>query len=638
MKKYGFVRVGACVPELKVADVTFNVEEIIQNIKDANSKEVAVLVFPELSVTGYTCSDLFFQEELLTSSKEGIRRILEETKNLDIISIVGAPISIRNQLFNCGLIIQKGHILGIVPKTYIPNYNEFYEKRWFATSLDVMDTEIKYLNEVVPIGTDLLFQDKENEQISFGIEICEDLWSIVPPSNDLALNGANIIFNLSSSNELIGKYDYRKNLVKGQSAKLISGYIYTSSGISESTTDVVFSGHAMIAENGQILKESNRFQFDSELIIEDIDIQKINNLRMKDISYMGIKPSKHTRNILLEITSSKNLMREYEKNPFVPKNEAKRNERCHEIFQIQASGLAKRLKHIGTSKTVIGISGGLDSTLAFLVIVEAYKKLGIDTNNITAITMPGFGTTSRTLENSKRLMKAYQVDLQEIPIVEASLLHMKDINHNPEIHDVTYENVQARERTQILMDVANKIGGIVVGTGDLSELALGWCTYNGDHMSMYAVNTSIPKTLVKYLVRYVADTNKEVKEILYDILDTPISPELLPPTKNGEIKQKTEDKIGPYELHDFFLYHFFRYGATPNKLMLLATKTFEGIYSKDEILKWLEVFLKRFFTQQFKRSCLPDGPKVGTISLSPRGDLRMPSDASYNEWINKLKK
>lgn len=638
MKKYGFVRVASCVPELRVADVTFNVDEIIRNIKEADTEEVAVIVFPELSITGYTCSDLFFQEELLTSSKEGVRRILEETKDLDIISIIGAPVSIRNQLFNCGMVISKGHILGIVPKTYIPNYNEFYEKRWFATSLDLMDTEIKYLEEVVPIGTDLLFQDKENLQMSFGIEICEDLWSIVPPSNDLALNGANMIFNLSSSNELIGKYDYRKNLVKGQSAKLISGYIYTSSGISESTTDVVFSGHAMIAENGQILKESNRFQFASELIIEDIDIQKINNLRMKDISYMGVKPSKKVREVMIDLRNSKDVTRQYEKNPFVPKNEARRNERCHEIFEIQACGLAKRLKHIGTSKTVIGISGGLDSTLAFLVIVEAYKKLGIDTKNITAITMPGFGTTSRTLENSKRLVNAYHVDLQEIPIVEASLLHMRDIQHDPEIHDVTYENVQARERTQILMDVANKIGGIVVGTGDLSELALGWCTYNGDHMSMYAVNTSIPKTLVKYLVQYVADTNKEVKEILYDILDTPISPELLPPTKDGKIKQKTEDKIGPYELHDFFLYHFFRYGATPDKLMLLATKTFEEIYKEEEIQKWLEVFLKRFFTQQFKRSCLPDGPKVGTISLSPRGDLRMPSDASYSEWIKQLKK
>ena len=638
MKKYGFVRVASCVPELKVADVTFNVEEMIRNIKEAETKEVAVLVFPELSVTGYTCSDLFFQEKLLTSSKEGVRRILEETKDLDIISIIGAPVSIRNQLFNCGMIINKGRILGIIPKTYIPNYNEFYEKRWFATSLDLMDTEIKYLDQVVPIGTDLLFQDRENQQLSFGIEICEDLWSIVPPSNDLALNGANMIFNLSSSNELIGKYEYRKNLVKGQSAKLISGYIYTSSGISESTTDVVFSGHAMIAENGQILKESNRFQFESELIMEDIDIQKINNLRMKDISYMGVKPSKKVREVVVDIRNSKDIIREYEKNPFVPKNEAKRNERCHEIFEIQASGLAKRLKHIGTNKTVIGISGGLDSTLAFLVIVEAYKKLGIDTKNITAITMPGFGTTSRTLENSKRLMDAYHVDLQEISIVEASLLHMRDIKHDPEIHDVTYENVQARERTQILMYVANKVGGIVVGTGDLSELALGWCTYNGDHMSMYAVNNSIPKTLVKYLVRYVADTNIEVKEILYDILDTPISPELLPPTKNGEIKQKTEDKIGPYELHDFFLYHFFRYGATPDKLMLLATKTFEGIYTEVEIEKWLEVFLKRFFTQQFKRSCLPDGPKVGTVSLSPRGDLRMPSDASYNEWVKQLKK
>ncbi len=638
MKEYGFVRVGACVPTLEVANVTYNAEEIIKNIKEADTKEVAILVFPELSVTGYTCSDLFFQDVLLKSSKEGIRKIIEETKNLDIISIIGAPISIRNQLFNCAVVIQKGEVLGIVPKTYIPNYNEFYEKRWFATSLDLIDSEIDFLGKSVPIGIDLVFTDKENENMNFGIEICEDLWSIVPPSNDLALNGANLILNLSSSNELIGKYEYRKSLVKGQSSKLISGYVYTSSGVNESTTDVVFSGHAMIAENGQILKESTRFQLDSQIIMDDIDFEKINNLRMKDISYMGVKPTKNTRRILVDMKDSSTLIRSYEKNPFVPQNEAKRNGRCHEIFEIQSCGLAKRLKHIGTEKCVIGISGGLDSTLAFLVIVEAYKKLGIDPKNIQAITMPGFGTTSRTLENAKRLMDVYGVTLAEISIRDASLLHMKDIGHNPDNHDITYENVQARERTQILMDVANKMGGIVIGTGDLSELALGWCTYNGDHMSMYAVNNSIPKTLVKYLVRYVADTNEEVKEVLYDILDTPISPELLPPTKDGKIKQKTEDKIGPYELHDFFLYHFFRYGASPDKLQLLANQTFAGIYSEKEILQWLKVFIQRFFHQQFKRSCLPDGPKVGTVSLSPRGDLRMPSDASCHEWLKKLEK
>ena len=636
MKKYGFIRVGACIPKLKVADVTYNVSEIINNMKEAEKKEVAILVFPELSLTGYTCSDLFFQEELINNTMIGISDIVKESKNMDLTVIIGAPIRISNQLFNCGIVINRGKILGIVPKTYIPNYNEFYEKRWFAPSVDLLKDKIILFGEEVPVGVDLVFKDRVDHSISFGIEICEDLWSIVPPSNDLALNGTNMIFNLSSSNELIGKYDYRKNLVKGQSSKLICGYIYTSSGISESTTDVVFSGHAMIAENGTILEESNRFTFDTELLINDIDIQKLCNLRNKDISYMGIKPSKVCREIYLDLRDSNGILREYEKNPFVPSDIAKRNVRCHEIFQIQASGLAKRLKHIGTNKTVIGISGGLDSTLAFLVIVEAYKKLGIDPSNIVAVTMPGFGTTSRTLDNSKKLMECYGVSLREISIVDACLLHMKDIGHDPDIHDVTYENVQARERTQILMDIANKEGGIVVGTGDLSELALGWCTYNGDHMSMYAVNTSIPKTLVKYLVRYVADTNSEVKEVLYDILDTPISPELLPPTKDGKIKQKTENKIGPYELHDFFLYHFFRYGASPKKILEIATHTFTGIYDKDEINKWLKVFIKRFFTQQFKRSSLPDGPKVGTVSLSPRGDLRMPSDASFSDWLNEL--
>lgn len=636
MKKYGFIRVGACVPKLKVADVTYNVSEIINNMKEADKKEVAILVFPELSLTGYTCSDLFFQEELITNTLVGLNKIMDESKNMELTVIVGSPLRISNQLFNCAFVIKNGKILGIVPKTYIPNYNEFYEKRWFAPSIDLLKDRITLFNQEIPIGTDLIFKDNMDEKISFGIEICEDLWSIVPPSNDLALNGANIIFNLSSSNELIGKYDYRKNLVKGQSSKLICAYIYTSSGISESTTDVVFSGHAMISENGNILEESKRFTFDTELLIQDVDIQKLCNLRNKDISYMGIKPSKICREVRLDLRDSKDIIREYEKNPFVPSNLEKRKERCHEIFEIQASGLAKRLKHISTEKCVIGISGGLDSTLAFLVIVEAYKKLGVDPSNIVAVTMPGFGTTSRTLDNSKKLMEAFGVDVREIPIRDASLLHMKDIGHDPDIHDVTYENVQARERTQILMDIANKEGGIVVGTGDLSELALGWCTYNGDHMSMYAVNTSIPKTLVKYLVRYVADTNNEVKEVLYDILDTPISPELLPPTKDGKIKQKTEDKIGPYELHDFFLYHFFRYGASPKKILEIATITFKGIYEKEEILKWLKVFIKRFFTQQFKRSCLPDGPKVGTVSLSPRGDLRMPSDASFADWLKEL--
>ena len=636
MKEYGFIRVGAVVPELKVANPKFNVEKIVEMIKDASKKEIGVLVFPELSITGYTCADLFMQDCLLKEALGGLERIKEETKKLPLVVIVGAPLKVGNQLYNCAVLLQKGHILGAIPKTYIPNYNEFYEKRWFASSEDLLETEITLFDETVPIGTNLIFEDQELKEAVIGVEICEDLWSIVPPTTDLALNGATLLFNLSSSNEIIGKYEYRKDLVKNHSAKLISGYIYTSSGINESTTDVVFSGEAMISENGSILKENERFQFESNLIYQDIDVLKLHNMRIKDISYMGIKPRKGVRRIKVAIPDTKTLERKISKNPFVPSNLEYRNVRCSEIFRIQASGLAKRLRHIGCKKTVIGISGGLDSTLAFLVIAEAYRMLGISYDNIIAVTMPGFGTTSRTLNNSISLMEKYDVTIREIPIVDASLLHMKDIGHDKDIHDVTYENVQARERTQILMDIANREGGLVIGTGDLSELALGWCTYNGDHMSMYAVNTSIPKTLVKYLVRYVADTNEDVKQVLYDILDTPISPELLPPTKDGKIKQKTEDKIGPYELHDFFLYHFFRYGAEPKKILFMASQVFDGEYSKDEIKKWLIVFLKRFFSQQFKRSCLPDGPKVGTISLSPRGDLRMPSDADVEVWLNEL--
>lgn len=636
MKKYGFVRVGASVPKLVVADCTYNQEQIVQEMMKAVKEEVGILTFPELSLTGYTCGDLFFQRDLLTDVLEQLKVVLNASEKLELITILGMPLSIDNQLFNCALVIQKGKILGVVPKTYIPNYNEFYEQRWFSSSLDLMKKEVEILGQTVPIGTDLIFRDLDYSEISFGIEICEDLWSVLPPSQDLALNGAHLLFNLSSSNELIGKYQYRRSLVSNQSSKLIAGYVYTSSGVFESSSDVVFSGHALISENGAILTESKRFQFDSEMLIADIDVFKLHTLRIKDISYMGIHPSKPCREIMVHVPDSSTLRRDYEHFPFVPHDLTKRTERCHEIFQIQACGLAKRLHHIHCEKTVIGISGGLDSTLAFLVIVEAYKKLGISTKNIVAITMPGFGTTKRTLDNALKLMKAYDVEVREIPIVEASLLHMKDIGHDPKVYDVAYENIQARERTQILMDVANEVGGIVVGTGDLSELALGWCTYNGDHMSMYAVNNSIPKTLVKYLVRFVADSDEKVKDILYDILDTPISPELLPPTEEGEIEQKTEDKIGPYELHDFFLYHFFRYGASLDKILFLAIKTFEPDYQEEEIKQWLKVFIKRFFSQQFKRNCLPDGPKVGTVSLSPRGDLRMPSDASVRSWLKDL--
>lgn len=638
MKEYGYIRVGAVVPELKVANTEYNTKEIIKQIKNAYKKDIDIISFPELSITGYTCGDLFLQDLLLEKSLECLKLICRETKDLDIISIVGAPIRAENQIFNCGIVITKGKIIGIVPKTYIPNYSEFYEKRWFASSSNKREKYIEIDKEKIPFTTNIIFEDKDNKAISFAIEICEDLWCNFPPSNNHTLNGASIIFNLSSSNEIVGKYEYRKNLVKMQSAKTISAYIYTSSGVNESTTDVLFSGHAMIAENGTLLKENKRFDFNSNMIYEDIDVFKIMNNRYKDISYMGVVTDLDYIRVSIDIKDNKkDIVREYSPYPFVPKNDLKRKERCEEIFNIQASALAKRIKYTGMNKCVIGVSGGLDSTLAFLVIVEAFKKLGIDNKNIIAITMPGFGTTDRTYTNAVNFIKSYNATLKEVNIKEACLVHFKDIDHDVNTHDITYENTQARERTQILMDVANKENALVIGTGDLSELALGWCTYNGDHMSMYAVNTSIPKTLVRYLVEYVALNEKDNlrKNTILDILDTPISPELLPPDKNGKITQLTESSVGPYVLHDFFLYHFLRYGASPKKIYLIAKKTFKD-YSEDEILKWLKFFIKRFFTQQFKRSCIPDGVKVGTISLSPRGDLRMPSDSDYTDWLNDI--
>lgn len=638
MLEYGYVRVGASSLALKVGDVDFNQEEIIKMIKAANKKEVAILVFPELSITGYTAADLFFNETLLEQSLVGIEKILKRTRNLDIISIVGCPLKIDNQLFNTAFVISKGHILGIVPKTYIPNYSEFYEKRWFATSCNLNRKSLNILGEEVLIGTDLLFRDKRRNDICFGVEICEDLWAVTSPSDNLVKSGASLIFNLSSSNELIGKCQYRRNLVSVKSSLTMTGYIYASSGVFESTTDLVFSGHTMIYENGTLLVEGERFKLDSDLIYNDIDIQKLANLRRRNTSFIGANSYFLPRYIDITVRDSKDLVRKYERFPFVPSDDDERRLRCREILDIQVAGLCKRLLHIGTKKTVIGVSGGLDSTLAFLVILECYKKLGISNDNLIAITMPGFGTTSRTLDNSLKLMKSYGVDIRSIDIREACLKHFEDISHDKDIHDVTYENVQARERTQILMDIANKEGAIVVGTGDLSELVLGWCTYNGDHMSMYAVNSSIPKTLVKYLVKTVAYSQEdEIKKLLMDIVNTPISPELLP-TDHGKLKQKTEDAIGPYELHDFFTYHFLRYGAGVKKLYYLACQTFAGVYTKVEIKKWLGVFITRFFTQQFKRSCLPDGVKVGTISVSPRGDLRMPSDASYKIFIDELNK
>ncbi len=636
-KEHGFVRVGAIIPKLKVANISFNTNEIVKEIKKASELGISIVTTPELSLTGYTCADLFHQDILIEESLEGLKKIQKSTKALDIISIIGMPIRTENQLFNTAVVLQKGKILGVIPKTYIPNYGEFYERRWFASSINCKKDTIVLNGEEVPLGTNLIFQDSENQDIRFAIEICEDLWAPNPPSIRHCLNGATIIFNLSASNEVIGKYQYRKNLVNGQSSKTISAYIYASSGANESTTDLVFGGHAMISEYGSILEENKRFNFDSNLIYSDIDIKKIINYRTRDISYMGVNTKEDYRYINISVKDNIfSLKRQYEEYPFVPTDDLKRDERCEEILTIQATGLAKRLLHTNIKKTVIGISGGLDSTLAFLVVIEAYKRLGISNDNIVAVTMPGFGTTDRTYQNACKLVKEYGATLKEISIKEACLVHMKDIGLDKSDRSIAYENSQARERTQILMDLANKEDGLVIGTGDLSELALGWCTYNGDHMSMYAVNSSIPKTLVRHLVEWIAKNNKN-NNTLYDILNTPISPELLPPDQYGNIVQETENTVGPYVLHDFFLYHFLRYGATPEKVYLLALHTFSNKFSKEEIKKWLIIFIQRFFNQQFKRSCLPDGPKVGTISLSPRGDLRMPSDADAGIWIKKLK-
>lgn len=639
IKKFGYVRVGAATPELKVANVKFNVEKIKDAIKEAESKDVQILLFPELCITGYTCADLFMQDTLIENAEKGLLEIVESTMNNSQIVIVGMPFNYRNKLYNVAVAIQNGKILGIVPKVYIPNYSEFYEKRWFNSGLNIKTNIIEFLGSNVPFGTDIIFEDEEDKNISFGIEICEDLWAINPPSNNLALNGATIIFNLSASNEMIGKYQYRKDLIKMQSAKLISAYIFTSCGINESTTDLVFGGYKQISENGTILAEDKKYSFESELIIADVDTKRLVNERMKNTSFLDEKQEEKYYKVKINIADDiDELKRNYQRLPFVPGDEKTKEDICKQIMNIQSAGLAKRIKHIGTNKTVIGMSGGLDSTLAFLVITSAYKMLGIENKNIIAITMPGFGTTDRTYNNAINLIKEFGATLKEISIKEASTLHLKDIGHDIENKDITYENAQARERTQILMDIANDENAIVVGTGDLSELALGWCTYNGDHMSMYAVNTSIPKTLVNHLVKNEADLIREnnIKKVLYDICATPISPELLPPDDEGKIKQKTEDSVGPYILHDFFLYHFLRYGASPAKILMLATKTFENEYKEDEIKKWLQIFIKKFFTQQFKRSCIPDGPKVGTIAISPRGDLRMPSDANYEDWIAQI--
>ena len=696
--EFGFIRVAAATPRVKVADVDANVEEICRMAEIAENEQVSILAFPELSVTGYSCGDLFAQELLVSRAEEGVKRLKTFSRGKSLTLVVGVPVRVRGSLYNCAAVIQNGSLKGIVPKIYLPTYNEFYESRWFSSGCDFLsDTlsaygriednakdcsspaagaEIIYAGHKVNVYPNMLFNVG---RATFALEICEDLWTPIPPSSHHALAGAQIIVNLSASNEVLMKHQYRKQLVSQQSARTISAYVYSSCGYGESTQDVVYAGSSLIYENGSLMAENKRFSLEAGMICADIDIDKLSALRQKESTFHSVAPDGTGDGLDAQryfavvcgngaaTDFGKCLKRYIDPHPFVPGNAAERDERCREITDIQVMGLATRLAHIHSQTAVIGISGGLDSTLALIVTVLAFDKLGWDRKRIIGITMPGLGTTTRTHSNASDLMAALGVTSLEIPIGKAVARHFSDIGQNPEVQDVTYENSQARERTQILMDVANKENGIVVGTGDLSELALGWATYNGDHMSMYAVNASIPKTLVRYLVGWAAENHFEsdvaeacggadgaretspetsrgdvaghkrsVREIIMDIIDTPVSPELKPADSEGNITQKTEDLVGPYELHDFFLYHIFRFGARPSKVYFLARKAFEGIYDDATILKWLNTFIRRFFAQQFKRSCLPDCPKVGSVSLSPRGDWRMPSDAWRTIFLNDL--
>ncbi|MFI3206835.1 MAG: NAD(+) synthase [Clostridia bacterium] len=628
----GFVKVAAATPMIKVADCSYNANQIISEVKKAVEKNVELLCFPELSITAYTCSDLFFQKTLQDSALKALEKIIKETKNLEIVFCVGLPIMNVAKLYNCAAIIFKGKILGLVPKTYIPNYSEFYEKRHFAPAPQ-KNIEINILGQKVIMGTKQIFACENFSEFTFAVEICEDLWSPIPPSAKQALNGANIILNLSASDEIIGKENYRRQLVSSQSASLLCGYVYCDAGDGESTTDMVFSGHNIIAENGSILKQTKMFE--NKMIISDIDVERLVSERAKNTSF-HLLDEDYVVNYF-SIKENKCLLdREYFKYPFVPADSKDREERCELILTMQAKGLEKRLSHTNCKKSVIGISGGLDSCLALLVTVRAFDFLNIDRKNIIAVTMPCFGTTDRTKNNATKLCEELGVTLLYKNITDTVRSNFSDIDHNEEEHSVTYENVQARVRTLLLMNLANKENGLVIGTGDLSELALGWATYNGDHMSMYGVNASIPKTLVRHLVAHYASSSKKgLKETLEDILATPVSPELLP-AKDGLISQQTEDIVGPYDLHDFFIYYLVRCSFSPKKIFTLAKHSFKEEFSEDIIYKWLRIFCCRFFSQQFKRSCLPDSPKVGTITFSPRADWRMPSDACVTEWIREL--
>ena len=636
--QYGFVKAAALAPKVKVADTRYNAQEIIALMKEAWANGARVIVFPELCITGYTCGDLFLQELLLQEAQEALKQIVDASRGMDGLFFVGLPMEVKGKLYNVAAVYSDGELLGLVPKTHIPNYNEFYEGRHFAKApSDYMFIDWQQ-EEPVPFGTNLLFACADMPHLIVAAEVCEDAWAINPPGNCHVLQGATVIANLSASDELAGKDAFRRDLLRMQSARLVCGYVYASAGEGESTTDVVFGGHHLICENGALLKESRRFQ--SETIYGDIDVERLIGERRRISTFVPEEDSLDylTVEYSMKPTETK-FDRFVDKAPFVPSMEAEREKRCEEIFTIQAMGLKKRMEHTNCRSAVIGISGGLDSTLALLVAAKAADYLGLERSCITAVTMPGFGTTDRTYTNACELTRRLGAQLREVSIKAAVTQHFEDIGHDIHVHDVTYENAQARERTQILMDIANRTGGMVIGTGDMSELALGWATYNGDHMSRYGVNGSVPKTLVRHLVRYYADTchDEKLSEILLDVLDTPVSPELLPP-ENGEIAQKTEDLVGPYELHDFYLYYVLRFGFTPEKIYYLAKHAFDGEYDDATILKWLKTFYRRFFAQQFKRSCLPDGPKVGSVGVSPRGDLRMPSDACARIWLDNLEK
>ncbi len=642
LSEYGFLRIGVSSPEMLAADAGFNTQKTIDAINQATQKNCFFLLFPELNLTGYTCGDLFFQKRLLDSAAESISTIAAHTSQTGSTVIVGAPVSNFGKLYNCGVVISNGEILGVVPKTYLCNSNEYYEERWFSSEFDRYEDFVVIDGKVVPFGADLLFSADNFDELRFGIEICEDMWAVKPPSLDMAIAGATLICNLSASNEYLGKKSYRLDLVKSQSARCLAALAYSSSGPGESSTDTVFSGHSIIAENGIMLSETERYKFETQIAFADIDLAKMESERRRNNSLGISNPGKILRLISFrqKEVQSDELFRKVSPSPFIPSDENMRKETCREIFDIQTTGLARRLLHANYKCVVIGVSGGLDSTLALLAAVSTFLKINLDRKGIIAVSMPGFGTTRRTRSNAAELCKKLGVSFRDIPIEKAVLQHFKDIGHNPKTHDIVFENAQARERTQILMDLANKESGLVIGTGDLSELALGWSTYGGDHISMYGMNSGIPKTLVKYIIEWCAGEKFEYDTalILRDIIDTPISPELLPAGDEQDSPQKTEESIGPYELHDFFLYYIIRWGFSPKKVLLLAGIAFENKCDSNELLKWLKVFYTNFFRNQFKRSCLPDGVKVGSVALSPRADWRMPSDASARIWLGELEK